>query len=330
MINFKIKGGTEIPASQQLFDQIRFAIATRQFPPGKRLPSTRQLAQQTGLHRNTISKIYQQLEAMGLVESIAGSGMYVKAQGHEEGTESTAPLLTQHPTAKNVIKQTVDELLTQGYSLEQVRELVLAEIDWRLRCNALVLVTVPSADIGAGKLMVLELEQALSVPVELVPLEQINQVLNNAPFATVVTSRYFIQEVLSLVAPQSMRVIPVDIYDYNQELNLITKLPSNSRLGIVSLSIGILKVAEILVHSLRGNDISIITAQVGDRPKLRSLVNSCQTIICDQGSFATIKKTLTSIQEDLIRPPQIICSESYIGEKSINLLKKELGLSNNV
>ena len=189
-----------------------------------------------------------------------------------------------------------------------------------------MLVTVPSADIGAGKLMVLELEQALSIPVELVPMEELNQLLDNAPSATVVTSRYFIQQVLASVTPQSMRVIPVDIYDYSTELNLIKKLPPNSILGIVSLSAGILRVAEILVHSLRGNDLWIKTAQVNDQYKLKNLVSSCHTIICDQSSFATVKKTVASAREDLICPPKIIHSESYIGEKSINLLKRELGI----
>lgn len=328
MINFQIRLGSDISPSQQLLDQIRFAIASRQFPPGKRLPSTRQLAQQTGLHRNTISKVYRELEKMGLVESLVGSGIYVKAQGHEEGTQSTSPLLDQYPKAKGIIKQSLDDLLTQGYNLEQIRELMLAEIDWRLCCNALVLVTVPQKDIGAGKLMALELESALSIPVQLVTLEQLEYNIEMASSATVVTSRYFITEVSTLVSAKSMRVIPVDIYDYRQELNLIKKLPPNSKLGIVSLSDGILKVAEMIINSLRGDDLFMMTTQPTDEYKLKNLVRSCQTIICDNSSFVTVKKMVNSVQEDLIRTPQIIHSESYIGTKSINLLKRELGIIN--
>ena len=35
---------------------------------------------QTGLHRNTISKVYRQLETDGVVEAMAGSGIYVRDQ----------------------------------------------------------------------------------------------------------------------------------------------------------------------------------------------------------------------------------------------------------
>ena len=73
-MRFHIQQDSDIPASTQLYNQICFAIAARHYPPGHRLPSTRQLAMQTGLHRNTISKVYRQLEIDGGVEAIAGSG----------------------------------------------------------------------------------------------------------------------------------------------------------------------------------------------------------------------------------------------------------------
>ena len=79
-MRFHIQQESDIPASTQLYNQICFAIAARHYPPGHRLPSTRQLAMQTGLHRNTISKVYRQLETDGVVEAMAGSGIYVRDQ----------------------------------------------------------------------------------------------------------------------------------------------------------------------------------------------------------------------------------------------------------
>ena len=77
-MKFHIQQESDISASTQLYNQICFAIAARHYPPGHRLPSTSQLAMQTGLHRNTISKVYRQLEIDGVVEAIAGSGIYVR------------------------------------------------------------------------------------------------------------------------------------------------------------------------------------------------------------------------------------------------------------
>ncbi|MCW6035553.1 GntR family transcriptional regulator [Spirulina subsalsa FACHB-351] len=325
-VQFHIQIDGEIPASKQLFDQIQFAIASRQYPPGHRLPSTRQLAQITGLHRNTISKVYRQLEETGLVESLAGSGIYVKAQGHEGGTQRNSSPTTQNPEAHKLVQKSLDELLSQGCTLSQARDLFLSEIDWRLRCSARVLVTVPARDLGAGELMVQEIEKALNIPVQLVPMEELSNILEQTHSGTVVTSRYFIKQAEALAAPRSVRVIPVDIYDYSKELDLVRKLPRDSCLGLVSLSAGILGIAEILVHSLRGEDLLVISAQLQDTYKVNALIRSAHTIVCDKASYGSVKQAILDARDELIRHPNLVCSENYIGEKSINLLKRELGL----
>lgn len=326
MVQFHIQADSDIPASTQLYNQVLFAIASRQFPPGHRLPSTRQLAMQTGLHRNTISKVYRQLEEAGVVDAQAGSGIYVRDQVQDGGSKVKSPILEQHPDAYKVVQTSLDELLKLGCSLNQARELFLAEIDWRLRCSAQVLVTAPNHDIEAGEVIVRELERALNIPVQLVPMEELNQILDQTRSGTVVTSRYFIAQAEAIAAPKSVRVIPVDIYDFDNELKLVSRLPKGSCLGLVSLSSGTVGVAEVIIHSLRGEDLLIMTCQLGDTYKLGAIVRSAQTIISDQASCSTVKAAILAAREDLIRPPQLICCENFIVSKSIELLKRELGL----
>jgi GntR family transcriptional regulator len=326
MVQFHIQSESDIPASTQLYNQILFAIASRQFPPGHRLPSTRQLAMQTGLHRNTISKVYRQLEEAGVVDAQAGSGIYVRDQVHDAGSKVKSPVLDQHPEAYKVVQNALDDLLKLGCTLNQARELFLAEVDWRLRCSAQVLVTAPAHDIEAGEVLMRELERALNIPVHLVPMEELNHVLDQTRSGTVVTSRYFIAQAEEIAAPKSVRVIPVDIYDFDDEIKLIKKLAKGTCLGIVSLSSGTVGVAEVIIHSLRGDDLLIMTAQLGDNYKLSAIARSAQTIISDQASCNAVKNAIAAVREDLIRPPQLICCENFIVSKSVNLLKRELGL----
>lgn len=326
MVQFTIQSDSDIPASTQLYNQILFAIASRQFPPGHRLPSTRQLAMQTGLHRNTVSKVYRQLEEAGVVDAQAGSGIYVRDQSQEGNAKARAPILSQNPEAYRLVQSSLDELLRRGCSLGQARELFLAEIDWRLRCSAQVLVTVPKDDLGNGEVLMRELKHALDIPVQLVPLEELEHVLDQTRSGTVVTSRYFIAQAEEIAAPKSVRVIPVDIYDFDEEIKLIKKLPKGSCLGIVSLSSGTLGVAEVIIHSLRGEELLVMTAQLGDTYKMNAVARSAQTIISDQASCAAVKGAIAAIRDDLIRSPQVFCCENLIVSKSINLLKRELGL----
>ena len=70
----------------------------------------------------------------------------------------------------------------------------------------------------------------------------------------------------------------------------------------------------------------MITAQASDRHQLLTLVRSAQTIMSDPASYSLVREAILNVRDDIIRPPDVICSESYIGDTSINLLKRELGL----
>lgn len=334
MVQFTIQPDSEIPASTQLFNQVCFAIASRQFPPGYRLPSTRQLAMQTGLHRNTISKVYERLEVAGFVEAQVGSGIYVRALGQE-----SLPI-TEEETATPVpelIEQSLDGFLQRGYTLKQVEELFLNAITERLRASTRVIVTVPKHDWGAGEIMVQELQQALSIPIQLVVLEELADHLKAKQAATVLTVRYFAtqaEEILTEVQshhqdPKGFRIIPIDIYDYSEELELIKSLPEGSRLGLVSLSSGTLGVAEVMIYSLRGEDIYVMSAECKDSYKLNAVIRHAQTIISDQASCGTLKSAVLAAEADLIRLPKIVCCRNYIDPQSIELLQRELGLDGN-
>ena len=324
MLNFQIQLDSDVPASKQLFAQIQFAIASGQYPPAHRLPSTRQLAMITGLHRNTISKVYQQLEETGLVESIAGSGIYVKLHERENTVKSDSPVVA----SVNAIKESIDRVLELGCTIEQVKELFIEEIDWRISCCDRAIVTVPRRDISAGEIMQQELKKSLACEVDLVELENLPQVLEKINFGTLVTNRYFIKEVLAIVPPNSFRVIPIDMYDFKKELELIKALPSQACLGIVSLSEGTLSVASSIVNSQRGDDLLVLTSSSSDRDRLRAVIRASHTIITGYTSYDLVKAEIVAMREDLIRVPDVISTDSYISEKSIKLLKRELGIKN--
>ncbi|NCJ07739.1 GntR family transcriptional regulator [Synechococcales cyanobacterium C] len=330
MVQFNIQPDSEIPASTQLLGQICFAIASGQLTPGHRLPSTRQLAMQTGLHRNTISKVYERLEALGLVEAQVGSGIYVRALEQE-------PLHPPEPSPLSLAEQVevhLEELLHQGYSLAEVRDALLLATTKRLHASSQVWVTVPQHDLGAGEIMVQELQKALSAPIELVFLEELESVLTTRQAATIVTVRFFASQAEAILKtykpeqanPTAFRIVPIDIYSYSKELELVKTLPEGSRLGLVSLSSETLGLAEVIIYSLRGDSIYLLTAQCHDKARLRAMIRQARTIICDQVSYQTVKAAIAADAEQLIRPPQVIGCESYIDPHSIELLKRELGL----
>ncbi|QEY32331.1 GntR family transcriptional regulator [Synechococcus sp. RSCCF101] len=326
-MRFHIQQESDIPASTQLYNQICFAIAARHFPPGHRLPSTRQLAMQTGLHRNTISKVYRQLENDGVVEAMAGSGIYVRDQQSQRDLRpAPGPRQKAVTDIDREVRQCVDGLLRAGCTLQQARELLTREIDWRLRCGARVLVSTPREDIGASLLIAEDLEPSLDVPVEVVPLEELESVLESSSNGTVVTSRYFLQPVEELARRHGVRAVAVDLNDFRHELDLLKELRAGSCVGLVSISPGVLRAAEVILHSMRGNELLLMTAtpEVGSR--LLALLRASSHVLCDRPSLPLVEQSLRANRSQLMRLPQVHCAQSYLGASTIDLLRKEIGL----
>src|SRR5262249_43810590 len=62
---------------RQIYNRLRDGILSGNLRPGLKLPSTRALAADLGVARNTVMNAYEQLLAEGYVEGKRGSGNYV-------------------------------------------------------------------------------------------------------------------------------------------------------------------------------------------------------------------------------------------------------------
>ena len=326
-MRFHIQQESDIPASTQLYNQICFAIAARHYPPGHRLPSTRQLAMQTGLHRNTISKVYRQLEIDGVVEAIAGSGIYVRDNLTKRNIKKS--VFSKNKTTKlpdQEAKKAIDNFINLGCTLQESREILTNEIDWRIKCGARIIVSTPREDIGASMLIAEDLSPMVNVPVEVVPIEELEKVLSNSNNGTIVTSRYFLQPLEKVAKQYGVRAIAVDLSDFQKELKILKELSAGSCVGIVSISPGLLRAAEVIIHSMRGNELILMTAISDNKSRLLSLLKSSNHIVCDGPSLSVVENTLLKNRSQLMRLPQIICAKNYLSIQTINLLKKEIGV----
>jgi len=73
-------GATDLPhmpVNRQIYQLIREAILAQTLPAGLQLPSSRELATELSLSRNTVTYAYEQLLAEGYLESRAGAGTFV-------------------------------------------------------------------------------------------------------------------------------------------------------------------------------------------------------------------------------------------------------------
>ena len=78
---------SKTPVYRQMMQQLMQLIRTGALKPGFRLPSTRKLAESSGVNRSTVYKAYQELWAMGFLESNPGSYTLVRKRPDAEPFE---------------------------------------------------------------------------------------------------------------------------------------------------------------------------------------------------------------------------------------------------
>jgi GntR family transcriptional regulator / MocR family aminotransferase len=81
---------SSVPLYRQIYDRLRAAILMGQLPPGTHLPSTREMATELGVSRNTLMNAFDQLLAEGYVEGHVGAGTFVSRTLPEDLLEARA------------------------------------------------------------------------------------------------------------------------------------------------------------------------------------------------------------------------------------------------
>jgi GntR family transcriptional regulator/MocR family aminotransferase len=81
------------PLYHQLYESLRRAILSKQLLGGTKLPSTRLLASELGISRNTVLNAFEQLMAEGYLETRRGSGTYVAHVSPDDLLEAPTDLL---------------------------------------------------------------------------------------------------------------------------------------------------------------------------------------------------------------------------------------------
>jgi GntR family transcriptional regulator len=106
------------PVYQQLIDQIKFAVASGRLRSGEKLPSIREVAVQARINRNTVAKVYGELEREGVVYSRPGQGSFISDRGSALSQKAQA----------NHLQEKLDEVLAQarlfGFSKFQLQQLI--------------------------------------------------------------------------------------------------------------------------------------------------------------------------------------------------------------
>src|SRR4051795_9847666 len=119
MIQLSTSSG--VPIFRQISDQIVYMIEAGQLADGDGLPSSRMLAANLHVNRNTVARAYAGLRDRGYIESRRRNGMVVI------GAESVRREAIRHEEAQRVLTEAARECLELGLSADEIATIAYHE-----------------------------------------------------------------------------------------------------------------------------------------------------------------------------------------------------------
>ena len=101
----------------QLIERIRERIVTGVYPPGERLPSVRDLAQEAGVNPNTMQRALTELERTGVLYSQRTSGRYVTEDGQMIGK-------MKEEAAREAVRAFLEKISALGISKDEIMKML--------------------------------------------------------------------------------------------------------------------------------------------------------------------------------------------------------------
>lgn len=112
-MNFFIDKNSSVSIYQQLVSQITDKVQNGELPSGQKLPTVRELAEQTGIARGTVKHAYEELERKGMLKMTRGRGTFVQE------------LATQNSSSKAraiaAIEDLLDEMEALSFSHQEIQ-----------------------------------------------------------------------------------------------------------------------------------------------------------------------------------------------------------------
>lgn len=213
---------SDIPIYRQIVAQVTFMIETGVLSDGERLPSSRLLADNLHVNRNTVAHAYAELRDQGLVESRRRSGMVVI------GSERARSSSVARDRAREVLEEATRECLALGLDPTEIQSLVMnfvvqAEGD-RLK------VSFVECNAERATYFARELEEHLGLTVTSRVLGDFEPEDEHADL--VLTTFFHLAEVRALMRRPGTDVVAIVVAPHVQTLVEIAKVPKNRTVGI--------------------------------------------------------------------------------------------------
>jgi len=232
-MEFFIDRELPVPLRTQLQGLIEYGITCGQLAPGEALPSVRELAEKLGVAPMTVSQVYADLKAVGLIDTKPGAGTFVSdSQQARLAGRADSSGLHRH------IDELIDESRALGIRSADLVSLVSARVFYRdavgPRLRIVMIGLFQDATASYARFIAARLGRDVTVePLTIAALERdakARALANSADLAITIANRH--RDVTMLV--QNTKVVTISFTPSEETRRALASLDSLARILVVS------------------------------------------------------------------------------------------------
>jgi len=280
-----------IPYYIQLKDQIRKQIIQGAWLTGTKLPTERELAQELGVSRNTVSQAYKELESEGVLSSTQGRGTFVADSSHTVHQENRKEKILR------IIDVAMEEAVGLGFTIDDFVSFV--HVRGMEKKEFLSKVKVAFVECNPEQLA--EAHWNLGPGVTLIPilLSELKERRGRERIKgmhLVVTSTGHLQEVKLLLKGMDLPVLGISLQPKLETIVRVAKLLTGRDVALICESMLFAEkvrsaLAEAGLYPLLNNQIQ------ADEERLKAILPECSAVITVPGQRRNVERFLPDHME---------------------------------
>lgn len=281
-MEFFIDRELPVPLRTQLQGLIEYGITYGELAPGEALPSVRELAEKIGVAPMTVSQVYADLKAAGLIDTRPGAGTFVSdSQQARVAGRTEASGLRQH------IDQLIDESRALGIRPTELVSLVSARVFYRdsvgPRLRIVMIGLFQDATASYARFIAARLGRDVTVePVTVAALERdakIKALANSADLAVTIANRH--RDVAMLVP--NTKVVTISFTPSEETRRALASLDSLARIAVISRFPEFLPIMKSGVQRFAPH-VGEVVAGVLDTPGLDAVIANATVVVYASGA----------------------------------------------
>jgi len=273
MNEIRVNRSEPIPIHTQLIEQLKYAVESGVWQPGRKIPTVREMAQVLRINYNTVRTAYQELERLGYLSPEQGRGTFVAAQldiKQDKGQMTLYDLIDEALIKAKGMGVSPDEFASAAYTRARLYPAGAPEVNLLfVECNkADMEYYARTIHVGTG------------IEPETVLIEDLadkgSEFFNS--FDLVATTFFHVAELQEMIGSDQAVLALMVGPDYLEVMARLGSLPEGTHVGLICAE---QKGADSMRHSLIGAGttyLHYITAGIDQPEKLKTVFDESDQI----------------------------------------------------